>query len=268
MVFWSIYEQSTPRWRNDWVQRAIEWNTPLGNNFNNLIILEDTPIGVPDRTKWFSRYRDRFRDQLSLKDPRSFPRRGPLPASASRILEIMFGQATGPYLVQDLCQCCGDPSQNEREICFIATSGGRSNKAPIWLHTVWEEFIHHSKTSVTRSVATCSHCQGQKKVQGLRMPDDVPWIWFERDQYSPVWPSLTLTFGSSTQQSSYSLRAIIYAGWNHFTVRFRDQSGRWWRHDGRLASGVPQPDSIESEAGLLMNGTRFACTLIYRRNDH
>jgi hypothetical protein len=55
------------------------------------------------------------------------------------------------------------------------------------------------------------------------MPD-TPWIWFEREKLSPVTPSLTLTFNSPSQQLSYSLRSIIYAGGNRFTVRFRDQS--------------------------------------------
>ena len=90
------------------------------------------------------------------------------------------------------------------------------------------------------------------------MPD-VPWIWFERDRSSPACPSLTLTFDSPRQQLRYCLRAIIYAGGNHFTVRFSEQSGGWWRHDGQQAPGVPQPDDIQSEAELLMNGTRFAC---------
>lgn len=65
MVFWSLYEQSPPRWCNDWAQSAPEWNIPLGNNFNHLIILAGTPISIQDHAKWFSCYRDRFRDQLS-----------------------------------------------------------------------------------------------------------------------------------------------------------------------------------------------------------
>lgn len=50
--------------------------------------------------------------------------------------------------------------------------------------------------------------------------------------------------------------------------RFRRQSGEWWRHDGRVASGVLQPDNMESTTELLMNGARFTCTLVYRRDDH
>jgi len=98
------------------------------------------------------------------------------------------------------------------------------------------------------------------------MPD-VPWIWFEREEHSSITPSLTLKFDSPPQQLSYSLRAIIYAGGNHFTARFRDLSGSWWRHDGQVSSGVPQADDIQSEVQLLMNDTRFASLLIYRRDD-
>ena len=49
-------------WHNDWVERAPDWNTPLRNNFGRLLILADTPVDVQDRSKWFSRYYDRFRD--------------------------------------------------------------------------------------------------------------------------------------------------------------------------------------------------------------
>ena len=78
---------------------------------------------------------------------------------------------------------------------------------------------------------------------------------------------LTLTFDSPPQQLNYGLWAIIYAGGNHFTMHFCDKSGNWWRHNGRVASGVPQPDDVQSEVDL-MNGAHFACTLIYCRDDY
>ena len=80
--------------------------------------------------------------------------------------------------------------------------------------------------------------------------------------------SLTLKFNSPLQQLNYSLQAIIYVGRNHFTVCFRELSGRWWKHDSQVSSGVPQPDNIQSEVEILTNDNHFACTLIYRRDDH
>jgi len=268
MAFWSLYKQSPVDWRDGWKQYAPEWNGPLSNNFDHLILLANTPMSLQNHTEWFSQYRDRFRDQLSHANPRSFPRRGQEVAGADRILGVMFGQDTGAYLEQSLiCGDCGVSSQANREICFLAASHGRGNKVPVWLHDVWEEFVCRSKTDAARAAMKCSCCQGLNKVQALKMPA-APWIWFERDRFSPVWPSMTLTFDSPSQQLRYSLRAIIYSGGKHFTARFREQSNKWWKHDGRVASGVPQPDNVRSPTDLLMNGTRFAHLLIYRSDDH
>jgi hypothetical protein len=267
MAFWSLYEQSSTSWHDDWMRFAPDWNGPLGNNFDHLILLANTSVGAQDRAEWFCRYRDCFRDQLSHADPSSFPRRGQLSASASRILEAMFGRSTGPYLEQHLaCTNCEMPSQTEREIGLLTMGLGCNRETPVSLQTVLTTFVHRAETDVHRLDATCSHCQGPNKVEGVKMPA-VPWIWFERDRCSPVGPSLALTFDSQPLQLNYSLRAIIYSGQDHFTIRFRERSGRWWTHDGRVASGVPQPDDIRSEVDLLTNRTRFACILIYRRDD-
>ena len=147
--------------------------------------------------------------------------------SASWILELMFGQDTGPYLEQHLiCSDCGTFSLAELKTCFLTVGFEYDRRTPISLGAVWDRFIQHSRTDPSQREALCRCCQGQNKVQGLDMPN-VPWIWFEREKDSPVEPSLTLTFNSPPQRLSYSLRAIIYAGGNHFTTRFRDRSGRW-----------------------------------------
>ncbi|KAF9779748.1 hypothetical protein BJ322DRAFT_1086264 [Thelephora terrestris] len=266
MSFWTIYEQSYVGWRDVWTRHSPDWNTPLGNNFDHLILLTDTLVNARDHAVWFSRYRDRFRDQLSRTDPRMFPRRGPVSASASRILQVIFGQDAGLCLEQRLvCSGCGISARAERETYLLAAGSGLDRKIPISLHTVWDNFIQRCQTDPFHQNSRCSRCQGQNKVRCLEMPD-VPWIWFEREKSSPVGPSLALTFDSPSQRLSYSLRSIIYAGQNHFTIRFCEQSGKWWRHDGQIASGVPQPDNIQSESQLLMSGARFACIFIYRRD--
>ena len=80
-------------------------------------------------------------------------------------------------------------------------------------------------------------------------------------------PSLSLAFNSPSQQLTYSLRSIVYFGGNHFTVRLREQSGRWWKHNGQIASGVPQPDNVQSASELLTNDGRSTSIYIYRRDD-
>ena len=67
LSFLSIYERSSADWRNDWIRHSRDWNTPLGNDFDHLIILTGTPVGTCDHAEWFSRYCDRFCDQLSQK---------------------------------------------------------------------------------------------------------------------------------------------------------------------------------------------------------
>ena len=268
MSFWSIYKQSSPHWREDWVECSPDWNGPLGNNFDHLILLARTPLNTDDQAVWFCRYRDRFRDQLSHVDSESFPRWGPATAPVVRILRFTFGRFNGPYVEQDLiCSKCGALSRAEIDICFLIGGLQRNlrNSAPS-LQVVWEEFLRRYQTKPFYKQARC-HCNGQNIVQRLRMPG-APWIWFERGEASPVGPSLTITFSSPPQQLTYSLRAIIYSGGNHFTVRFREESGEWWKHDGQLASGVPQPDNVQSEAELLTNNGRFANAFIYRRDDH
>ena len=86
MVFWVLYEQSSASWRNDWVQHAPDWNIPLKNNFDHLVILTNTPVDVQDCATWFSRYRDRFHDQLSRRDPKTFPRSSVAVSRAGSIL--------------------------------------------------------------------------------------------------------------------------------------------------------------------------------------
>ena len=149
MSFWSLYKQSSTGWRDDWKQHMPDWNTPLGNNFDHLIILMGTPVSVRDCAEWFSRYRDRFRNQLSQVNPGLFPRRGPLPASASRILGLMFGRDTGPYLEQDLiCSACGALSRAEPETCLLTMGLGRNRRISTTLCTVWEKFIKRSRKDV------------------------------------------------------------------------------------------------------------------------
>jgi hypothetical protein len=153
------------------------------------------------------------------------------------------------------------------DIQFLASGSGLDRTKPIQLHVVWNNLIRERRENPVRPRRICGVCRGPNRVERLEMPDS-PWTWFEREKNSPVRPSLTLTLNGPHLQLSYSLRAIIYSGKDHFTLRFRDQSGRWWNHDGQIASGIPQPEVVQSEEELLMNGLRFACIYIYCRDGH
>ena len=92
MVFFSIYQQSSPSWRSDWRQQSLEWALPLADRFNLLIKTLDSPEQSPKAlSTLFSSLRDQFRDQLSNYNPNRFPRTGPVESSACAILELLFG---------------------------------------------------------------------------------------------------------------------------------------------------------------------------------
>ena len=267
MSFWTIYEQSSAIWRNDWIQHAPNWNPPLAEQFDRLSLLADSPINATDFTAQFSSCRDHFRDRLSDHNPALFVRNGCVEASASRILEVIFGRESGPYLVQHLaCPHCGREDQATRGMLLVTRNKVLVPGVTALLQTLWASFIQECQSTTSHQKATCSNCQTQNEIRGVEMPE-VPWIWFEWGEAVLVGPSLTLKFSSPSQQLTYSLRSIIYTGQNHFTIRFRGKSGQWWKHDGQIASGAPQPDNIQSEALLLMNGARPACIYIYRRDD-
>ena len=80
-------------------------------------------------------------------------------------------------------------------------------------------------------------------------------------------PPLALAFNSPPRQLSYSLWATIYAGGNHLSVCFCEQS-TGGGSGGQTASGALQPDGVRSEAELPMNGTHSACTLRYRHGGY
>ena len=114
----------------------------------------------------------------------------------------------------------------------------------------------------------CRTCSGQLRVESLSMPETT-WLWIELcdDTVSPVTPSPRLVFGLQGQRQVYTLQAVIYLGGDHFTARFLDQSGTWWKYDGMWGFGAPRVDHIEDEVDLLENDDRRAAFLVYCRVD-
>ena len=48
----------------------------------------------------------------------------------------------------------------------------------------------------------------------------------------------------------------------------RGRPGMWRKHRGRVVSRVPQPNGIQPEVDLLMNGVRLAHLLNYGHDGH
>jgi len=56
---------------------------------------------------------------------------------------------------------------------------------------------------------------------------------------------------------------VVYLGNAHFTVRWRDHSGVWWKHDGREHRSSPVVDVIHDELDLRQCDGGQMCFLIY-----
>lgn len=272
MVFFSIYQQSPPSWRRDWRWQSPDWTVQLADHFDLLIEALNSPERSPRAlSTLFSSLRDQLRDKLSKFEPERFPRTGPIPASACRILEILFGSIHGPGIDQRLsCNNCGTTSQTSHHFPLLALPVFRRD----YRRKSDPRFVS-SETLVTRfieSLATppssppCGSCHGTTQARTLSMAN-FPWIWFEVKGDNTMSPSPAVLIKLSDQRLAYDLHSIIYLGGDHFTARIQDPASRWWSYDGMWRNGAAQRDRVQITTDLLHNGHRPAALLVYRRRD-
>ena len=264
MTFWTLYEQSSPTWRERWKKHSPKWNTPLSEGFDHLIRLIDNR--AKNLNLSFGRYRNLLRDQLAEEDPAQFPRKGEVTAPASEILAVIFGSSQGPSLLQVLmCTLCKKTTEMLAcQLRFFPLVSRDINEPSIPLQGALDNFIQHHQKTPGSNGSLCSACGGQNQVGGLNVPD-APWIWFETVKGSKVSISTTVTFDFPPEPVEYTLHSVVYLGREHFTTRFRGRDGQWWNHDGQMFSGAPRRNRILSLKGLLENKGRSACILVYRR---
>jgi hypothetical protein len=108
----------------------------------------------------------------------------------------------------------------------------------------------------------CGRCSGDH-IQSIWSMAALTWIWFEIYPNVSVLPSLALTFDQFGEPRTFTLTAVVYLGGAHFTARWRDHLGVWWKHDGRKHHGSPVVDVINSESDLCECNGRRMCYLIY-----
>ena len=270
MVFFAIYWQSSPAWRDDWRKQSHDWTACLTNHFDALLgALGSQQHTSESLSTLFSYLRDEFRDQLSCSDPQRFPRCGKLPAPICPILELLFGSELGPGVDQKLsCARCGATSRISHHfplLAFRAVSQDLRYKTDprfVPAETLLARFV---EARATQSPSLCSVCHVACETS-LTMANS-PWIWFEIDGNNTMSPSPTVTIKLPNQCLIYDLHSIIYIGENHFTARMRDPSNGWWNYDGMWRFGAPQRDYIRDPHDLLWNGSRRAAFLIYRHSD-
>ena len=276
MSFWSIYQKSSPGWRDKWRQQAPEWNGFFREAFDALLTMaHNKRTSRTALSREFTSFRETFRDKLSQANPEYFRRHGAVMASVCRILNQIFSSSVGcePHLDQVVaCDQCGISVYNS---CSFSLLGSAQ---------LLDEYLNEDdigpflplQTAVTRYVQRtsqepqhdhCSTCSGPLRVESLHIPE-MTWLWVELcDLVSPIIPSLRLVFGLPNQRQVYTLQAVIYFGGGHFTARLSDPSATWWKYDGMWRFGMPRIDRVEDEVDLLENDDRRAAFLLYRQEN-
>lgn len=275
MSLLSIYEGSSPGWRNEWREQSPRWSNLLGAAFDSLLATSHAQPSQAVLSQEFTSFREIFRDELSRINPLCFRRHGAVPASVCQILNHIFGGSVErePCLNQLVaCDQCGISVYDRCSFTLLGSTELLSGYLregdigpPLPLQIAVTRYIQRFSQEPGRS--HCRTCSGPLNVESLSFPD-MPWLWIELcDPVSPITPSLRLVFGLPDQRQVYTLQAVIYLGGNHFTARLSDQSATWWKYDGRWRFGAPRIDDIRGEADLLKNDGRRAAFLLYRRAD-
>ena len=238
----------------------------------------------------YNRIHDNLRDYLSADDPIQFKRRGAvgvpvdlifdfyltLPANNSLSLvysctapiackpKILNSALTNLPLIFNNVQwrewCVGTTDNADLECAFTQT---------------WIDLALASIEQDPRSTSTDICCEFPCKsvchrTICLSSPPPLLVVEVTPETHPLVFPSIVLDVPGPHDTKQYLLRAIIYLGHFHFTVRMIDSERNIWSYDGRRNSGIPWIDhgckSMESamdrEALVTFDG-RAAYLYIY-----
>lgn len=231
----------------------------------------------------FETCRDRFRDKLSGLYPRSFPRRGQVPASACLMLEYVFPSSTRRLISDFSCASNSCPGNNLDTSCdddtltipiITASLRGLSSFNPVfrsqgpslqeWLD-IYLQTTNARDLRLGSQLHTSSQCEGTVSRDSACLVAPPPVLFFERILHLKIEPSREFQVPSTCGVARYSLKAIIYLGDNHFSARFCAE-GKIWNYDGQVNGGVPYMEPTLSDVDLCMQlhfAQRDAHLLIY-----
>lgn len=266
MAFFSIYRRSSLVWQECWRAESTI-NGFLVEQFNWIIEGFTSDLDFFALTARFSECRDNFRDWMYAVDAESFPRRGKVLASACRILIYFSDQYNRSEDLEHVRSCSNPacpPTINIRTFSFMC------------LPSIIEKFGDLRNMISVQSVVTqelaflqgqpltskCNCCSGDH-VRSTWSAAAHTWIWFEIYPNTRISPSLILTLNQFSEPQTFKLAAVVYHGAVHFTARWRDDSGVWWKHDGREHRGSPVVDEIHDESDLRRCDGRRMSFLIY-----
>jgi hypothetical protein len=267
MAFFSTYRRSSLLWQECWRAESTV-NEFLADRFTWIFEGLASDLDFFALSARFSEYRDDFRDWMFAVNCQKFPRCGKRLAAVSDILEYFRGQHNRSMDLENIRSCSNPtcpPTVHTTSfaiMCLPSTTPefGNARNAPISFQSV----VTHRLTSVLGGQLTskCSRCSGDH-VQSAWSMAALTWIWFEIYPNVCDLPSLTLTFDQFGEPRTFTLAAVVYLGGAHFTARWHDHSGVWWKYDGREHHGSPVVDVINSESDLCQCDGRRMCYLIY-----
>jgi hypothetical protein len=266
MAFFSIYRRSSLLWQECWRAESTI-NEFLVEQFNR--ILEDLTSDLDFFTlsTRFSECRDNFRDWMSAVNGREFPRRGKRLAAVAEILNYLHDQRDHSSDLENTRSCSNPacpPTIHTRNLSFICHRSIIEQFGDIRNMVGVQSLVTQHLTSLLdRPLASrCDHCFGDH-VQSTWSMAALTWIWFDIFPGTHISPSFTLTFDQFGEPQTFTLTAVIYLGGAHFTARWRNHLGVWWKHDGYKNCGAPVVDAVNGESDLRWCDGRRMSFLIY-----
>ena len=210
---------------------------------------------------------NRFRDKLSGLYPRSFPRRGQVPASACLMLEYVFPLSTRRLTSDFSCASNSCPGNNLDASCdndtlmlpiVITSLRGLSSFNPLagtqgpslqkWLDVYLQTTNAHDLRLGSQLHAS-SQCEGTISRDNACLVEPPPVLFFEQVLHLKIEPSHEFQVPSPCGIARYTLKAIIYLGSNHFSAHFCAE-GKIWNYDGQVNGGEPYVEPLLSDADL------------------
>ena len=266
MALFSIYRRSSLLWQECWRAESTI-NEFLVEQFDRIFEAFSSDLDFFTLSTLFSECRDNFRDWMFAVNHQKFPRRGKQLAGVSDILEYFSDQHNGSMDLERT-RLCSNPA------CPPAITTRNINH--ICHPSVIEKYWRIRDTVSIQSVVTqelssildqpliskCTRCPGYHTQSTWSMAA-LTWVWFEIFNDTHILPSLTLTMDRFGEPRTFVLTAVMYLGGAHFTARWRDHSGIWWKHDGIERNGAPVVDGVNSESDLRQCDGRRMSHLIY-----
>lgn len=243
--------------KTDWYQQNNLTNK-LAILFQQLITSESD--GNIMSSTSFNYIRDQLRDYLSNHDAHHFPRYGPLGAPVDRIFDYLKMSETTTLSLYQFCSSIIPCSSaviiplNEYipPIFYTTLWNTYSGSTPSPNIATTQEWIDLAFQAKAMNYNQClilhsSNCETLSNTSHICMNNTPPFLTFEiMPNTIPVHiPNKSIRIRSSTidKTNTYTLRAIIYHGQYHFTVRLFDKNNNIWIYDGQKNEGFPTFDS-------------------------